>query len=267
MIKSFWYTGDGNNFGDILGPTILHHLTQDQISPSLDEGSLVSIGSIVNLNYPHPVVFWGSGIISQDIELYSPERHKYLAVRGPKTRGRLLVLGIDCPEIYGDPALLLPVLFHKEQFENEEKNEIGLLPHWVDSQVFLEQQENFENSKFIDIRGNADSIIKDVVNSNLVITSTLHGLILCESYGVPCVYVRVGEKVMGGTFKYEDYFNSTNRDLYHLDYSNKQMNLKEIVDYQKTIPEPEIDLKPLINAFPYKILNNRVLELVEEKDK
>lgn len=265
MIKSFWYTGDGNNFGDILGPTIVHQLTQEKVSPSLDKGSLVTIGSIVNLNYPNNVKFWGSGIISKDVELFSPERHEYLAVRGPKTRKRLLDTGIDCPEIYGDPALLLPLMFSKKQFETEKTSKIGLLPHWVDANIFLRQQKNFPESKFIDIRSNADSIIKEVVNSDIVITSTLHGLILCESYDVPCVYVKVGEKVMGGTFKYEDYFNSTNRDLYYLDYTNKEMNLKEILDYQKTIPKMDINLVPLLNAFPHKINNNKILDYVEKK--
>jgi len=264
MLKTFWYTGDGNNFGDILGPTILHTLIQEKVLASLDEGSLVSIGSIVNLNYPNPVKFWGSGIISKDIELYSPERHEYLAVRGPKTRQRLISLGIECPEVYGDPALLLPLIFDKEQFMKEDKNKVALLPHWVDAETFLQQQEHFPESKFIDIRGDANSIIKEVVNSELVITSTLHGLILCESYNIPCVYVKVGAKVMGGTFKYEDYFKSTNRDLYYLDYTEKEMDIKEIREYQKSIPPMKINLVPLLKSFPYEIKNEKILDYMEK---
>ena len=264
MIKSYWHTGDGNNFGDILGPTILHNLTGQKVAPSLDEGSIISIGSVVNLNYPRSVKFWGSGIISQEVKLFSPEKHEYLAVRGPKTRERILSAGIECPETYGDPALLMPLMFDKEQFLQDDKNKIGLLPHWVDANIFSDQEQEFPDSKLIDIRSDADSVIREVLNSEIVITSTLHGLILCESYGVPCVYVKVGEKVMGGTFKYEDYFNSTDRDLYHLDYTNKEMNLKEIIDYQKTIPDMEIDLVPLLKAFPYDIRNNKILDYIEK---
>lgn len=49
---------------------------------------------------------WGAGIIDGTKKLrYKPK--KVYAVRGPLTRKVLLAQGVKCPEIYGDPALLV----------------------------------------------------------------------------------------------------------------------------------------------------------------
>ena len=56
-----------------------------------------------------------------------------VAVRGPLTRQRMLSLSIDCPPVYGDPALLVP-LVHPRRSETT-RRKLGIVPHYKDASL------------------------------------------------------------------------------------------------------------------------------------
>jgi pyruvyltransferase len=68
------------------------------------------IGSIIGWMTNKDSIIWGSGVREPDNPLPAIPR-KVLAVRGPLTRKYLISQGVECPEIYGDPALLLPKIY------------------------------------------------------------------------------------------------------------------------------------------------------------
>ena len=51
--------------------------------------------------------------------------------------------------------------------------------------------------------------IDEIVSAKLVISSSLHGIILDDAYGIPCVLLNDTESL--DMFKYEDYYLSTGR--------------------------------------------------------
>src|SRR5690606_27871931 len=75
-----------------------------------DKTNYVAIGSIIHHSSKESIV-WGSGIIDKQHPI---EKSDFRAVRGPQTRKFLLDLGYDCPEFYGDPAILLPEYYNPE---------------------------------------------------------------------------------------------------------------------------------------------------------
>lgn len=63
---------------------------------------------------------WGTGIMYDGLKgkwfaKYWDANHRHLdirAVRGPLTRQVYLKLGHNCPEVYGDPGILMPLIYH-----------------------------------------------------------------------------------------------------------------------------------------------------------
>ena len=49
---------------------------------------------------------------------------KVLAVRGPLSRNYLLENGVDCPDVYGDPALLFPKYYKPHIYK---KYKLGII--------------------------------------------------------------------------------------------------------------------------------------------
>lgn len=261
-VRAWWYEASVNNFGDDISPIILEELTERKIVRSTDENSLCSIGSIAFHNYPMPMQFWGTGAI--DEKQYSPHvrNHIFHAVRGPRTRQRIIQAGGQCPEIYGDPGALLPLLFSEESFGKGRRYEFGILPHYVD----YDRVSNFpscsgQNINLIDIRSGHLNVLEGILSCDKLITSSLHGLIVGESYGVPTAFVEFGTKLFGRLFKFRDYFESTDRELNYEELLGvNDIDFKKIERLLNRAQEPVHDLKKFINAFPDEIRNENVLK-------
>jgi pyruvyltransferase len=255
MIKAWWHKGDGNNFGDVICPTIIKSLTGENVEYSSENGSLLSIGSILFIDHPEPKVVWGAGAINETQVAHRISEYEILSVRGPKTRKRVNDLGIYCPEKYGDPAILLPYLFEDEI---EEDIEVSIMPHWID----LKDVKNMKgikklNINVIDIRSPIDNVIKEIKRSKMLITSSLHGVIVGEAFEKDTRFVRFGNKLTGGYFKFEDYYNSTGRSLQVYDNRgfvdiNVDKVFSSIVEQRRRDIEHK-NIKDTIDTFPYKI--------------
>ena len=168
MIKAWWFTNEGENFGDAICPFILNSLTEQEVKLTDEANSLASIGSILFYNFKTPKIIWGSGSISSFHISNVVKQHKVLAVRGPKSRKRLLDLGLECPEVYGDPSILFPLLIDFPI--PEKKHEVSFLPHWIDYELLKEHKEIKENYNIIDIRGGVEEVLKQILESKIIIS-------------------------------------------------------------------------------------------------
>tara|TARA_R110000851_G_C13080614_1_gene565734 strand:- start:79 stop:909 length:831 start_codon:yes stop_codon:yes gene_type:complete len=259
----YYYAGDGQNFGDVLSPYLVN-----KISAKIDK-PVVMIGSILHLSYPKPIIVWGPGFIQEGIKVPEVKKLKKIyAVRGPKTRKLLLEQGIECPEVYGDPALILPYLVPKSKNQTTKKV-VGILPHWIDLDEIKNQNFSYDQNKIdlkiIDIRSGIEEVIHQTTVCDIVITSSLHGLILGESYNIPTAFTQISKKLRGGTFKFEDYFESTGRSLKIIDWKDaSKRDLGNAIEFAEGTKTPEIDIKKLVDAFPFNIENKEFLNLVNK---
>lgn len=93
---------------------------------------------------------------------------------------------------------------------------------------------------------NYKSVIDAICSSEVVLSSSLHGLILAESYGVPAVFFQ--DRPDRFNFKYEDWYRSTGREF-------QVCHSLEEARYANPIELPELDglRKGLLDSFPYDL--------------
>ena len=199
MIKSYWWPA--RNFGDTLTPIILKHFTGQEIKPAqrTDTGKFLAVGSILHLIKENDIV-WGSGL-NRRMPIPIPAGVKFLAVRGPITRAYLKG---NVPEVYGDPAILLPLIYNPKI---EKKYEMGVIPHHVDKE-FIKLKPG---DKFIDIQEDWKKVVDDILSCKKIMSSSLHGIIAAEAYGIPAIWAKYSDKIRGREMKYQDYFLGSGR--------------------------------------------------------
>lgn len=122
-VPLLWWT-DTPSYGDLLSPWLVGRVAQRPVvfAPPRHP-SYVAVGSVVTRARRGSIV-WGSGSFGSERRSLFKSSAEYRAVRGPLTRSRLLDLGIDCPRVYGDPALLVPLYFWPEV---EKTHEVGIV--------------------------------------------------------------------------------------------------------------------------------------------
>ena len=246
------------NFGDELNYYLLSEITGKHIVGYYNichihkHPDLMFIGSLVEEFVTPNSVIWGSGAISGE----KPLRHKpakVCAVRGKLTRQYLLKQGVGCPEVYGDPALLLPYVY---QPKVEKKYKVGVIPHIhdLDNSIIkkLLQDDQFHLIKFNNY-GNWRTVIDEINMCEMIVSSSLHGLIISDAYNIPNLWIRLSNKIEGGNFKYLDYFSAVSRETKEPMIVDKKSTPESIIEEVKKYQPVFFDPTKLLNASPIKI--------------
>jgi pyruvyltransferase len=155
---------------------------------------------------------WGSGVIDPSIPMRSPPRRVW-AVRGPLTQTYFKNNAVPCPEVFGDPALLLPRYF---QPVVEKTQEMGIILHNDHQSAHIPHRDEVLR---ISLRWGFDKVLRSILSCERIISSSLHGLIVSDAYGIPNVRLVTDKPLRGGDFKFDDYYDSirwSRRDVVHL---------------------------------------------------
>lgn len=248
------YNDNPYNLGDELGKIVIDWMLANYKGGVITRDSwvrkkkfFVSVGSAVLSSY-QDATFWGTGVM-YEYSAYRAFFHRrwfrkldFRAVRGPLSREYVMKLGHMCPEIYGDPAILMPMIY---QPAVEKQHDYAIIPQYVTEGNV---RQNYPDNFIISMNTNDfKTVIDQIASCKKIITSSLHGIILAEAYGVPAVWYRgLVEKV---NFKYKDYYYSTGR------HDIPMLTTIEEALAAEPLPIPDLSTlqQGLMKSFPYDL--------------
>lgn len=204
-----------NNVGDTLTPYILEHFVKDTEFIQVKEqvaGKLIVVGSIMRVINSGDTIL-GAGVMRETDQFPQSKECKFLAVRGKLSQKILESYGAKVPNVYGDPALLLPLMYKPKGIKKTHK--VGIIPHFVDKRVITQEVGDKlakgESWKMIDIFLQWEEFVNEILTCERVISSSLHGIVIAEAYGLPAEWVVLSDRVIGNGFKFKDYLTGTGR--------------------------------------------------------
>ncbi len=223
-----------NNFGDAINPILFEKITHKKVVDSkrvinlFHKPAYYFIGSILDNLSSSSAIICGSGFIKYNSKVLKKPQ-KIIAVRGPLTRETFLKQHIDCPEIYCDPALMLPSIYNPDNIEK--KYDIGIIPHYVDKERYNEVKiiNHGLSHHFIDIESDWKQIINEINMCKYILSSSLHGIVAAHAYNVPATRMILSDNITGGDFKFNDYALSVSNKFIEKYIINDSIDLKKAI--------------------------------------
>jgi pyruvyltransferase len=229
-----------NNFGDLLGPIIVDRIVEllglQRPEDDREEKRLLAVGSILRLARTGDVV-WGIGANGKSLDgAFAFDSLDVRAVRGPLTAEFLRGKGIAVPEVFGDPGLLVGRLWDFEHWQGiRGARDVTVIPNLNDA------GSTARDSRIVGPRDEVGSVIKAISSSRFVTGSSLHAIVVAESFGIPARLIRSDKEP---EFKYLDYYRGTGRSGF-----TPASSVEEAIDMGGEAA-PQWDSEPLMSAFP-----------------
>lgn len=212
----FWRNGSGvRNFGDELSRVLVEHISGKPVCWSrLPQANLLAVGSLLATHFADESewqgfqgAIWGTGRMYAGPTIALPQAD-VRAVRGWLSLERLEVRQ---PQnmVVGDPGLLANELIAR----SAPRFRLGVVPHWTERESPLFRQPLFRRSdvRVIDPCQGVRDVLHEIASCEHILSSSLHGLVVADSLGIPNRWLRRGEgdgNSAGQTeFKFRDYYS------------------------------------------------------------
>lgn len=255
-MRLFWASevhGGRDNFGDELSPLIIKKLFHITVKhSSIATADMIALGSLLGAVEDHvdnlrPYI-WGTGFIESGGD-YTGRPIRVRAVRGRQSLSRLRHVAPQTVAL-GDPGILTSIAF-PSLVGIEKKYHIGIIPHSFDQDsAEIDKASRLPGVHIIDVHKPALRVIKEISQCKIVFSSSLHGLIVSDSFAVPNFWIRLSDKLEGGTYKFKDYYSTFNVERSPADLAeslSQASNLRRAWKPLDGIHETQVSL---IDAFP-----------------
>lgn len=210
------------NFGDALNIPLLQKMTSADVvhaggplsirspfSPVLvGIGSVLESAKFMERCGGRRVFVWGTGSKGLLKSAKHLSKANFYSVRGPLTKDLLRKKGIkNVPDVFGDPALLVPYFWG--EYELQIQGKLLVIPHYKEFEIAVNYLSAFDGGdshyQVLDVRSPIDDFVKSVATAKGVLSSSLHGLILADAYGIPNTFLSFSDRLGGGRFKFDDH--------------------------------------------------------------
>lgn len=202
-VSAWWFTRY-KNVGDLLGPYLLHKLTKRRINKNIFglRKHILSVGSILDQATEHSLI-WGAGAISKGKVSPSIQKENIFMLRGSLSQ-REIKVDFEHPLLLADPAMIVSEFYRPVVVK---KWKVGIVPHYVDQGLLSFVPTDSDIYHIINIKQDVEPFIQDLLSCDFIFSSSLHGLIIADSYEIPNCWVRFDGGLFS-PFKFYDYFSA-----------------------------------------------------------
>lgn len=262
------------NMGDLLNVMIIEQLFGYKVKRhTFLTGELSAIGSgleqftlrdnpilacaekVAGLLFP-TVTIWGTGFVrykEKDTPFYR-KNMKFAAVRGELSKARVeKIIGKKLNIPTGDAGILSSYLLKEKTCK---KYDVGIIAHYKEQNepIFQQLVKHYPNALFIDVRQHPSTVIRQIAECECIISSSLHGLIIADSFLIPNIHIKVSDKLLGDGFKFDDYYSAYNLKHPMINLNKEEMPTLEWVkdNYMITKEMVETAKQNMIQSFPFE---------------
>jgi pyruvyltransferase len=219
--KAVGYFNEIPNVGDALNEDLFRFITGSNISKPSGIRFIkhyLAVGSVLGAMNKNSIV-WGSGLISVNTIDTITEIGDIRALRGSITKKALedkFRVKLEVP--LGDPALLMPNIYPASI---DKTYKFGIVPHYVDENHSIVNIIESIGGCVINVSLPVNKFIEQLTKCKVILSSSMHGLILADAYDIPNVRLVLSENIVGGDYKFNDYYSTT-------DIPNESQNKCEV---------------------------------------
>lgn len=188
-----------------------------------------------------PCAVWGTGFLKD----YYPSRLtllrknvSFIAVRGALSQ-RIIEnsLGKKINPVLCDGGILSAELLSDIP---QKKYSVGFIPHYNEQKLVAENgllkamSAKYGNMTVINLREDPLTVIKHIGECEIILSTSLHGCVVADSFGIPNMRVTISQ-IPGTGFKFDDYYSGYGLEIPGLKLSAemKLPELRGIVDNYK----------------------------------
>lgn len=195
------------NFGDELSRRIVAEVSGRGVHwAPLESAHVIAIGSVLEhaAAADAPGMVWGAGVRQPDFApaAWAKRRpSRFLAVRGALTRD---ALGLDAGTPLGDPGLIVRSLYRR----SSRRRGVVVVPHFLafnlpDARSRMAAARS-NGMRVVPPSASYHRICDEVSRAELVLTSSLHGMVVADTLDCPVQLVSFGS-TGEPAFKFSDY--------------------------------------------------------------